>query len=111
MLPAANRMRRTADFALTLRRGRRCSRGAVAVSVLRSADSGPPLVGFVVGRAVGGAVVRNLVRRRLRSVVVTRLGELPAGSRVVVRALPDAAGTGFADLSRALTAALAKAVT
>jgi ribonuclease P protein component len=109
MLPAANRMRRSADFVLTLRRGRRCARGPVAVSVVLSSDVEPPLVGFVVGRMVGGAVVRNLVRRRLRAVVAGRLAELPAGARVVVRALPGAGRTDFGELSSSVAAALAKA--
>jgi ribonuclease P protein component len=62
--------------------------------------SGPtsPRVGFVVSRAVGNAVVRNRVRRRLRHLVRDRLGELPPGAVVVVRALPDAAGASSDEL-------------
>jgi ribonuclease P protein component len=36
-------------------------------------------------------VVRNAVRRRLRHLMVDRVQHLPAGARVVVRALPEAA--------------------
>ena len=62
--------------------------------------SGPtsPRVGFVVSRAVGNAVVRNRVRRRLRHLVRDRLGELPRDAVVVVRALPDAAGASCDEL-------------
>ena len=63
--------------------------------------SGPttPQVGFVVSRAVGNAVVRNRVRRRLRHLVRDRLAELsPGGAVLVVRALPDAAGASYAEL-------------
>ncbi len=49
------------------------------------------LVGFVVSRAVGGAVVRKRVQRQLRHLVLPYLPGLPAGTRVVVRALPAAA--------------------
>ena len=63
-------------------------------------------VGFVVSRAVGGAVVRNRVRRRLRHLVRERLARLPAASVVVVRALPAAADASYdelrADLGRCL---------
>lgn len=71
---------------------------------------GAPSVGFVVSRAVGNSVVRNRVKRRLRHLVRARLGLLPPGTRVVVRALPAAGSTPAAalgvDLDRALDRAL-----
>ena len=63
-------------------------------------------VGFVVSRAVGGAVVRNRVRRRLRHLVRDRLGYLPQHSLVVVRALPAAAEASFTTLGADLDVAL-----
>jgi ribonuclease P protein component len=78
-----------------------------------SADPGPAVpvrVGFVVGRAVGGSVVRHRVQRRLRHLCRERLDDLPAGSRLVVRALAPAAGATYqelgADLDRCLQRAL-----
>ena len=65
-----------------------------------------PRVGFIVGRAVGGSVVRHRVARRLRAQMSTRLGSLPAGSGVVVRALPAAAETPSTDLGSELESAL-----
>ncbi len=62
--------------------------------------------GFVVSKAVGGAVVRNLVKRRLRHLVRDRLDRLPAGSLVVVRALPGAGEADHAQLARDLDTAL-----
>jgi ribonuclease P protein component len=56
-------------------------------------------VGFVVSRAVGPAVTRNLVKRRLRHLMRERLGLLPRGSVLVVRALPAAASAPYADLA------------
>ncbi|MCP2340567.1 ribonuclease P protein component [Actinomadura rupiterrae] len=56
----------------------------------------PALVGFIVARTVGNAVVRNQVRRRLRHLVRARLDRLPGGSLLVVRANP-AAGTARGD--------------
>jgi ribonuclease P protein component len=66
----------------------------------------PARVGFVVGKAVGGSVVRHRVQRRLRHLMRTRLGSLPAGALVVVRALPAAACASSAVLARDLDAAL-----
>jgi ribonuclease P protein component len=47
--------------------------------------------GFVVGKPVAGAVGRNLVKRRLRSVAAEILKTNPADYSVVMRALPGAA--------------------
>jgi ribonuclease P protein component len=65
-------------------------------------------VGFVVGRKVGHAVVRNSVRRRLREQARTRLSSLPPGTLLLVRALPGAAGASSAALGKALDGALRK---
>jgi ribonuclease P protein component len=74
-----------------------------------SAPQAPARVGFVVSKAVGSAVVRNRVKRQLRHLVRARLGELPVGTLVVVRANPAAAKAGPAlavDLDSALTTVL-----
>lgn len=55
-------------------------------------------VGLVVSRAVGGAVVRNKVRRRLRGVVVEQRAALPEGADVVVRALPASSDAAYTTL-------------
>ena len=63
-------------------------------------------VGFVVGRAVGGSVVRHRTIRRLRHLVRDRLARLPEGSLLVVRALPPAGTANSAALGRDLDATL-----
>ncbi|MCD2465754.1 MULTISPECIES: ribonuclease P protein component [unclassified Streptomyces] len=114
MLPTENRLRRREDFATAVRRGRRAGRPLLVVHLRSGAtnphapgESAPPArAGFVVSKAVGGAVVRNQVKRRLRHLVRDRLTELPPGSLVVVRALPGAGDAEHAQLSRDLDAAL-----
>ena len=69
----------------------------------------PARAGFVVSRAVGNAVVRNKVKRRLRELVRDRLTNLPAGTDLVVRALPAAAKRTYAEMGADLDAALAVA--
>jgi ribonuclease P protein component len=63
-------------------------------------------VGFVVSKAVGNAVHRNQVKRRLRHLARQRVEILPAGAVLVVRALPAAAGTTYSRLAQDFDAAL-----
>ncbi|WP_432982623.1 ribonuclease P protein component [Dactylosporangium sp. CA-233914] len=67
---------------------------------------GSARAGFVVSKAVGNAVVRNTVKRRLRHLVRSRIGDLPEGSVLVVRALPDAAHKPYDILEKDLDSAL-----
>ncbi|MFG2329870.1 ribonuclease P protein component [Streptomyces sp. NPDC048604] len=114
MLPTENRLRRREDFATAVRRGRRAGRPFLVVHLRSGAmdphapgESAPPArAGFVVSKAVGGAVVRNQVKRRLRHLIRDRLSELPPGSLVVVRALPGAGDADHLQLARDLDAAL-----
>lgn len=100
MLPPTARMRRKAEFAAAIRGGRRFGRPLLVghLAVRPDADE-PPKVGFVVSRAVGQAVVRNRVRRRLRHLAAGYLHSLPGGSLLVLRANPQAATARQADLA------------
>ena len=119
MLSPENRMRRSAEFGSVMRSGRRASRDALGVVYLaprKSPDGGtgtdapaPPRVGFVVSKAVGGAVVRKRVQRRLRHLMRARLAVLPNGSLLVVRAKPAAATLRQEDLAVQLDSAIAAA--
>jgi ribonuclease P protein component len=119
VLAAAERLRRSDEFAATIKTGRRASRGALVVHMsLRTTENADNPVrddetssraGFVVSKAVGGAVVRNKVRRRLRHLVRAEFRTLPRGTQLVVRALPSAAGRSYADLADDLSQALAAA--
>jgi ribonuclease P protein component len=103
--PAESRMRRQREFSDVVRRGSRSGRTLLTGHLLVPAgaeDDVPPRVGFVVSRAVGTAVVRNRVRRRLRALVREYLSSLPGGSLLVVRAHPQAATARQADLAAEL---------
>ena len=70
---------------------------------MRSRPSGPSAqVGLVVSKAVGPAVTRNLVKRRLRASVRELLGQLEPSDILVIRATPAAATASYAELSRDL---------
>lgn len=69
-----------------------------------------PQVGFVVSKAVGNAVHRNLVKRRLRAATAARLDALPSHGRAVVRALPASSTATFDELSSDLSRGIERAV-
>ena len=69
----------------------------------------PPIVGYAVSRRVGGAVVRNRVRRRLRAGVHLHRGMLVGGATYLVSAQPETAHAKSAELHEALCGALSKA--
>jgi ribonuclease P protein component len=106
VLPAENRLRRAEDFRRTVRSGRATRRPLLTVHMSPGSEAGAPRVGFVVGRAVGTAVDRHRVQRRLRHLVRDRLAALPRGSTVVVRVAPAAATATSAQLGADLDAAL-----
>jgi ribonuclease P protein component len=82
------------------------------VSTVEAEDAGhtQTRAGLVVGKAVGNAVERNRVKRRLRHLLRERLAALPAGTGLVVRALPPASATGSTELGTQLDALLARAL-
>lgn len=107
-------MRSPEEFRRTLRTGRRAGRPVVSGHLLLAAAPEPggpvqpggsvqkgatPKVGLVVSRAVGSAVVRNRVKRRLRELMRRRLASLPEGCLLVLRASPASAGASQADLA------------
>ena len=61
---------------------------------------------MVVSKAVGNAVTRNLVRRRLRHLVKAEIAGLPEGSLVVLRAQPASASASYVELGEELTRCL-----
>ena len=113
MLSSGNRLTSPADFREAVRRGRRC--GGPMLVVHAQTPSGEatatPRVGLVVSRAVGSAVTRNRVKRRLRHLARERVATFPPGALVVVRALPAAAEASYADLGTELDRCLARCLT
>lgn len=101
-----HRITRGEDYRRTVRAGRRVG-GAYCIThaVLRLPEE-PARFGFIISKAVGGAVTRNLVRRRMKTVVERRLREQVAGVDIVFRALPAAAGADFAALETEMNRAM-----
>ena len=73
------------SFLALRQRGQRARRGPLTVTWLAPSPGEPvtpPRVGFAVGKTVGGAVLRNRVRRRLRAALrqLAQEQRLPAGT-------------------------------
>jgi ribonuclease P protein component len=107
VVPRHHRLRRSAQFDLAVRHGRRHGRRHLVVHLYTGEDAPrPTLVGVVVSRAVGGSVVRHRVARQLRHLLNARLEGMPPCGLLVVRANPAAASADSGTLGRDLDAAL-----
>jgi ribonuclease P protein component len=106
VLAARNRLRTSTDFSRTVRSGVRNGRRNVVLYAAPLSAGEPSRIGFIVSKSVGNAVVRNLVKRRLREAGALSLKKYPSGFAIVVRALPASAAAGWDSLRTDYDAAL-----
>lgn len=107
VLPARYRMTRSADFGTTVKQGVRAVQPDLVVHAHRDLSSSDgPQIGFVVTKAIGGAVERHRVARRLRHLIAAALNDLEPTDRIVVRALPGSRDAKSQRLQQELTEAL-----
>lgn len=98
MLAKTHRVVRAEDYRGTVRRGRRITTSSLVAYVLRRADDTPVRFGFIVSKAVGNAVTRNRVRRRLKAASFELLETITPGTDIVMRALPGSAQASWTTL-------------
>ena len=101
-----HRITRGDDYRRVVRAGRRVGGALCTTHAVLRAPGEPARFGFIVSKAVGNAVTRNLVRRRLKTVAERRIREGFAGVDVVFRALPASAAASYGDLEAELGRAL-----
>jgi len=94
------RLRRRRDFDAVFREGVRFSRGVLALRVRARGDDAPARFGFAVSSRLGGAAVRNRIKRRLRA-SAQRSGA--AGLDIVVIARGGAEQASFGVLHETLS--------
>jgi ribonuclease P protein component len=94
------RLRKSSDFAAARRHGRSWA-DPLLVLIARRNGADVSRVGFAVGRRVGNAVVRNRIKRRLRT--LTRPVDIADGWDLVFIARRDAAISSFPELARAVS--------
>lgn len=109
MLARENRIIKSADFRATIKSGSRVNSAHLVIYLKRVQGQTPARFGFVVSKAVGGAVQRNLVKRRLRELSRAHLTAAVPGSDYVVRALPGIVDLDWNRLSTEFQEAVTKA--
>ena len=97
--PKSSRLLKHADFDHVYQNGKRQFSGHMTVFSLRR-PSGTPRVGFTVGRVLGGAVVRNRIKRRLREAVRRHLHALSAPVDLVINPKKSVLTVEFAELEK-----------
>jgi ribonuclease P protein component len=97
--PRAARVRRRPDYLTIQNRGRRL----VGPNLLLFALPGGGRLGVTVSKKVGGAVLRNRVKRWIRDCYRRRRPEFPPGLDLVVVARPPAASADHGAVCNELT--------
>jgi ribonuclease P protein component len=86
-----HRLSRSRDFDAVYRHGRSVSTRFLVLYWFAREDDGEPRLGLAVPKAVGPAVVRNKMKRRLREAFGARLAELPRNQDYVLVVRPGLA--------------------
>ncbi len=84
MYPKTARLLRSCDFRTTYDQGARLPGPYFAAWVRRRDETGAPRIGFTTPRALGGAVVRNRLKRRIREAVRLHYTGLAPGWDIVI---------------------------
>src|SRR5262245_30245132 len=104
------RLRASGDFQRVRAEGRAWSHPLVVLVAARGPDpTGPTRVGVSAGKRVGGAVVRNRAKRRVREAMRLTYPELPPGWDLLVIVRSAAAEASYIALSEALAGLLRRA--
>lgn len=99
-LRKTERLTAPAEFTRCYRHGERLRTKYFTVYAYRRGESMPRL-GLAVGKAVGNAVVRNGVKRRLRELFRHHKALVPGGYDLFVRAVPTSAAAAYTELAAA----------
>lgn len=106
-----DRLRKRTEFEACYASGVRVSGRHLLLFLLSRPDSSRPRIGISVSRRVGGAVVRNRVKRRIRQLFRanrTLFGE--RGPALVINARPSAAAAPFSELERDYLSGVKRAI-
>jgi ribonuclease P protein component len=95
---ASSRLTEGRDFARVREQGRSVQGRLLRIGTLNLGTPDTSKAGIITSKRVGGAVVRNKVRRRLRELIRPVFPDFPAGLLIVVIAKQPAASATFEEL-------------
>jgi ribonuclease P protein component len=93
--PKGRRLTKASEYERVKRDGFTRRGKLLMLNVVAVENSGPCRVGFITSRRIGGAVVRNRIRRRLREIVRHYQHDLREGFWIVLVARRDAANASY----------------
>jgi ribonuclease P protein component len=96
--PREARLLKHADFQVVYKQGRKHFSGNMTAFYRERESTTGPRVGFTVGKVLGGAVERNLIRRRMRAAVRKHLRELTRPLDVILHPRKSVLTLKFAQL-------------
>ena len=102
VLPRCARLTRPADWHSARSHGRSWTNALLVLSKAGN-DLERTRFGFSVSRRLGGAVVRNRVKRRISEAVRLQYGRLHPGWDVVIIARQPVVGANYAEVERAMS--------
>ena len=88
MLPRHARLTSPNDYARTTKSGFRLTSKSLVLYLYPSQETSPARFGLIIGKSVGGSVVRHRIARQIRHGLLEHISKFPDGSLVVIRALP-----------------------
>ena len=94
----AKRLTQTAEFTAVKFQGKTYRGPLLVLGVLVQKEEKALRAGFITTKRLGGAVLRNRVRRRLRDIVRKEQGRLRPGVWIVLVARSAAARAGYQEL-------------
>jgi ribonuclease P protein component len=100
VLARRNRIVEGEELRHVSRRGQKFRSPLFTAAWVVSAEDSPARFGFITSKQVGGAVTRNLVKRRLRALAARTVEDHPHGYDLVVRAQAESSGASFDQLSQ-----------
>ena len=99
MLARGNRVHDGPHIGAVWKKGRRITTPFFVASIVPTSTDSPRRFGFIVSKQVGGAVVRNRVKRQLRALAADTVAHESYGADTVIRATPSSATASFDELA------------